>query len=129
MFDIEKRLESLGYTLNDSDKWMIEFMLEKVTNTIKNDCNVSAIPEGLHQIAVDMVCGEFLFAKKQSGQLGGFNVELSSAILKQTQSGDTNVVFAFDGIQTPEQRLDAVIKYLMNYGRGQFASYRRLKWT
>ena len=128
--DVKKRLESLGYAFDDvADKWMVEFIIDKVTNTIKNECNVTAIPEGLNQVAVDMVCGEFLLAKKGSGQLDGFNVDLNSAGLKQTQSGDTNVVFAVDNLQSNEQRLDFLIKYLMNIDRAQFATYRRLKWT
>ena len=126
--DVTKRLESLGYTAEATDKWAIDFIIEKVTNTIKNECNVGKIPEGLHQIAVDMVCGEFLMMKKASGQLDGFEVDLNTAGLKQLQEGDTNVVFAVDSIASPEQRLDALIKHLMNYDRKQFATYRRLKW-
>jgi hypothetical protein len=127
--DIKQRLESLGYTFDVADEWVLNFLIEKVTNTIKNECNVTAIPEGLNQVAVDMVCGEFLLMKKGSGQLDGFNVDLNTAVLKQVQEGDTNVVFAVDQTASAEQRLDALIYYLMNYGKNQFITYRRLKWT
>jgi hypothetical protein len=90
---------------------------------------VTAIPDGLNQIAIDMVCGEFLLAKKGSGQLGGFKVDLNSAALKQTSSGDTSVTFAVESLKSNEQRLDFLISWLMNVDRAQFATCRRLKWT
>ena len=126
--DIIKRLASLGYVFDSADDWVLNFIVDKVTNTIKNECNVIEIPDGLHQIAVDMVCGEFLMMKKGSGQLDGFEVDLDSAALKQIQEGDTSVSFAIEAVASPEKRLDALISYLMNYGRSQFITYRRLKW-
>ena len=124
------RLKSLGYELDEEkDGWVVTFLIDKVINTIRNECNVSVIPDGLMQVAVDMVCGEFLKGKKASGQLSGFEVDLNSATLKQTSSGDTSVTFAVDGLQSNEQRLDYLIEHLMNYGRAQFITYRRLKWT
>lgn len=127
--DVDMRLQSFGYTVQDSDSWAVAFAVQKVANEIKNECNLTAIPEGLIQVAVDMVCGEFLLAQKGSGQLNGFNVDLNSAALKQVQEGDTNVVFAVEGVASPEKRLDALINYLIGYGKGQFVTYRRLKWT
>jgi len=127
--DVDLRLQSLGYTVSESDSWAVAFAVQSVVNRIKNECNIAAVPEGLIQVAVDMVCGEFLLAKKSSGGLEGFNVDLNSAALKQTQSGDTNVVFAVEGVNSAEQRLDTVIKWLINYGKSQFITYRRIKWT
>jgi len=127
--DIIKRLASLGYTFNeDRDGWVIGFLVDKVTNTIKNETNLTEIPEGLHQIAVDMVCGEFLKAKKASGDLGGFEIDLDSAMLKQKSQGDTSFSFAVDKMQSAEERLDTVIDHLLNYGKPQFLAFRRLKW-
>lgn len=124
--DVVKRLESLGYTATEADAWVLGFIIEKVENHIKNDCNVSEVPDGLHQIAVDMVVGEFLFQKKSTGQLTGFDME---AVVKQVQEGDTSVTYAIgEGSSTPEQRFDSLVHYLMSYGKGSFASYRRIKW-
>lgn len=123
---VYKRLGSFSYTITESDDWTISFAIQKVENNIKNSCNVTSIPDGLFQTAVDMVCGEFLFTKKQSGKLEGFNLEAS---LKSVQAGDTTVTFAFgSGSMTPEQRLDALLSYLMTNGRGEFACYRKIKW-
>ena len=54
-----ERLESFGYLLKDGDEVILAFSLQKVENTIKNDCNVSSVPKGLVSIAIDMAVGEF----------------------------------------------------------------------
>lgn len=121
--DVLERLDSFGYVVKDSDAWMISFSVQKVENTIKNECNVLAVPKGLHNVAVDMVCGEFLFALKQVGKLEDF--ELDQAVLK-VSLGDTSV--DFDSSNTPEERLNLLLNYLQNNGRGELISYRRIKW-
>ena len=124
--DVTKRLESFGYEVTEADNWIIEFLIQKIENSIKADCNINTIPEELHEIAVDMVVGEFLLNKKSRGQLEGFDLE---AAVKQIHEGDTSVTFAIgDGSKTPEERLDELILYLMNYGKGKFAAYRCIKW-
>jgi len=124
--DVTKRLESFGYEVTEADNWMIEFLIQKIENSIKADCNINTIPEELHEIAVDMVVGEFLLNKKSREQLEGFDLE---AAVKQIHEGDTSVTFAIgDGSKTPEERLDELILYLMNYGKGKFAAYRCIKW-
>lgn len=122
-----KRLESLGYTIQDGDGWMIGFSTQKVENHINNSCNTTSIPDGLKCTAVDMICGEFLFALKQTGKLNeAFDLE---AAVKQVQTGDTNVTFAVgEGSQTPEQRLNALLSYLMTNGEGDFVCYRKIRW-
>lgn len=125
---VKERLQSLGYTVKDSDDIAINFAMQKVENTIKNDCNISAIPEGLMNIAIDMVVGEFLMSKKTFAPNDLLNFNLDSAI-KQIQEGDTNISFAVgEGSKTDEQRLDGFIDYLLNYGRDEFITYRRFRW-
>ena len=125
---IKARLQSLGYTVKDSDDMAISFAMQKVENTIKNDCNISAIPDGLMNIAIDMVVGEFFMSKKTFAPNDLLNFNLDSAI-KQIQEGDTNISFAVgEGSKTDEQRLDGFIDYLLNYGRDEFITYRRFRW-
>lgn len=125
---IKERLQSLGYTLKDSDDIAINFAMQKVENTIKNDCNVSAIPDGLTHVAINMVVGEFLMSKKTFAPNDLLNFNLDSAV-KQIQEGDTNISFAVgEGSKTDEQRLDGFIDYLLNYGRDEFITYRRFRW-
>lgn len=126
---ILQRLMSFGYTPSEKDSWMITFCMQKVENHIKNSCNISEIPDELKEIEIERICGEFLFSKKQTGQLNaenGFNVEMA---IKQVQAGDTNVTFAVgEGSETLETKLNALISYLMNYGEGDFICYRQIKW-
>lgn len=123
-----KRLEGFGYKLKTGDNAVLKFAVEKVTNTIKNDCNVSAVPEGLMNIAVDMAAGEFLGAKKAFSPSDIEGLDLGPAV-KQIQVGDTNTVFSVgDGSLTPEQRFDLLVERLLNYGREEFACYRKIRW-
>jgi len=125
LLSVIERLESFGYTIKETDNYIIAFSAQKVENTIKNECNVTVIPDGLINIAIDMICGEVLFTKKQTGQLEGFSLETS---LKSVQAGDTTVSFAVEGSMTPEQRLNNLISYLLSNGRGEFVCYRKIKW-
>lgn len=126
--EVEERLESFGYEIQDGDEIILNFCISKVTQTILNDCNVSEIPDGLVYIAIDMVCGEFLTAKKTFApdSIAGLNLDYA---IKAVQTGDTNTTFATgEGTQTAEQRLDAFINWLLTYGRDQFSCYRKLRW-
>lgn len=126
--DVIERLASFGYIVAESDKWALNFIIEKVQNHIKNSCNICKIPDGLYQIAVDMVCGNFLYEKKATDPDSFTNFDLEMAV-KQIQEGDTNITFAVgEGSYTPEQRLDAFISYLITYGEKDFVSYRCMKW-
>ncbi|HFL2413455.1 TPA: hypothetical protein ACG3O0_003255 [Clostridioides difficile] len=123
--EIEKRLESFGYILKDGDKWLINFVREKIENIIKLDCNISEIPKELHNIEIDMIAGEFLFTKKNMGQLDMESLNFE-AVEKSISEGDTKVDFAIS--QTPEQRFDSLIAYLTTYGKNKILTFRCLRW-
>ena len=120
--DVTKRLLSYGYTVTSEDAWVLTFIITKVENHIKDQCNITVVPEGLREVAVDMVVGEFMQGKKSMGQLTGINLE---AIVKSIQEGDSKVEFA--GERSTEQRLEVLIAYLM-HSNMNFATYRRIKW-
>lgn len=125
---VKDRLKSFGYELQKDDEITLNFCIQKVENTIKNDCNLSHIPEGLINIAVDMAVGEFLTAKKtfSPDSIAGLDFDLA---VKQVQTGDTNITFSVgEGSLTDEQRLSAFLNYLLTYGRSEFSCYRRIKW-
>ncbi|HBF6827909.1 TPA: hypothetical protein KOT89_000206 [Clostridioides difficile] len=126
--NIEKRIQGFGYTLKDRDKWLIDFIREKIENIIKLDCNISEIPKELHNIEVDMIVGEFLFTKKNMGQLDIESLNFE-AVEKSISEGDTKVDFAIgSGSQTPEQRFDSLIAYLTTYGKNKILTFRCLRW-
>ena len=121
--DITARLASFGYTVTADDTWVLNFIISKVQDYIKADCNITSVPEGLHAISVDMAVGEFLLSKKSTGQLTGINTEVA---IKQVQEGDTNI--SFDTTYSAEQKLNSLISYLMNYGKGALTAYRCIRW-
>ncbi|UWD48759.1 hypothetical protein NYR90_00130 [Clostridioides difficile] len=126
--NIEKRLQGFGYTLKDGDKWLIDFVREKIENSIKLDCNINEIPKELYNIEIDMIVGEFLFTKKNMGQLDIESINFE-AVEKSISEGDTKVDFAIgSGSQTPEQRFDSLIAYLTTYGKNKILTFRCLRW-
>lgn len=125
---LRERLAAFGYEVQPADEALLGFALDKAVGSIKNDCNLADLPEGLQRIAVEWAAGEFLQAKKAFApdDLAGLDLE---AAVKQIQAGDTTVVFAAgEGSQTPEQRLNGLINYLLSYGRSELACYRRFRW-
>lgn len=125
---VKERLKSFGYELQEGDEFALTFSIQKVENTIKNDCNSSSIPDDLVNIAVDMAVGEFLMAKKTFApdKIAGLDLEYA---VKQIQIGDTNTVFATgEGSLTAEQRLNQFLNYLLTYGRDQISCYRTIRW-
>ena len=123
--DVISLLNAFGVTGAEADP-LIDFVLDSVVERVKNETNLNTIPEGLKKLAVEMALGQYLSLKKNLGQLEGFDLE---AAVKQIQEGDTNTVFAIgEGNTTPEQRLDALINYLMNGRTREFIKYRRLVW-
>lgn len=125
--DVIALLDALGVT-GAGDDPLIPYMVDSVTERVKNETNQSEIPEGLHYVAVELAAGEYLKFKKNAGQLDADGLNLDAAV-KQIQEGSTNVVFAVgDGSWTPEQRLETLITRLTCDRTGEFMRYRRLVW-
>ena len=120
-----KRLVSFGYNLKEDDGWMICFAIQKVENHIKNSCNTTSVPDGLFNVAVDMVCGEFIFTQKQTGKLELADLDLNGAITS-IHEGDATVQFA--GGSSDEEKFNELLNYLLHNGEGDFVCYRKLKW-
>lgn len=127
--DVLGMLETLGYTVQDGDQFLLGFTMRSVEAEIKSACNVSSIPPELMAAAVKMVVGNVLYSKKQSGELQGFSLNFDP-IVKEVQEGDTNVVFGIgQGLQkTPDQQFTEMVDWLMTCGKRMYGSYRRLRW-
>ena len=119
------RLAAFGYFPNENDAWAICFAVQKVENHIKNSCNVTSIPEGLFHIAVDKVCGEFLFTQKQTGKLNLDKLDLTGAI-KAISEGDTTVQFVES--ESDGMKINALVNFLINHGEGELVCFRKIKW-
>lgn len=125
--DVISLLAAMGVAGAGEDPLLV-FVVNSVTERVKNETNQPEIPEGLRYMAAGMTVGEYLNLKKSTGQLDVEGLDLEAAI-KQIQEGDTNTVFAVgEGSQTPEQRLDTLIHYLIAGRTGEFLRYRRIVW-
>ena len=120
-----KRLDSFGYIPSENDVFAIGFGVQKVENIIKNDCNVTEIPEGLVCHAVDMVCGEFLSIKYRTGQLELSSLDLDGSLASVTVGGAS---VSFDNNTSDDGKFNALVSVLIGSGRGEFSCYRKIKW-
>lgn len=124
--NIVDRLKQLGYTAAAEDDKAIQFELTKILNYVKNYCNITNIPEILDPRIVDRVCSEFLFYKKNSGSLEGFNYD---TVIKSIKEGDTTLTYAVgQGEDTPENRFDSFVKRLERGFDKWITPHRRLRW-
>ncbi|MEK3974740.1 hypothetical protein [Psychrobacillus sp. FSL K6-1267] len=127
---VKLRLAMFGIPVSNdpknTDDMMLTFIIEKVTNHIKNQTNLYSIPDGLREIAIDMVVGEFLYTKKSMGLLNidSLNFEV---MVKQVQDGDTNTVFAVEEGMSLENQFNHFLSYLQ-HPNADFAKYRVLTW-
>lgn len=119
---VKSRLKALGYEAGDDDISAIAFAIEKTQWEIKNECNIHSIPDGLRNAAIDMACGNFLRAKKESGRLLDFNAEDA---VKSIREGDTQITYA---VEDGASAIDRLINYLTDAGKPQLVTYRRLVW-
>lgn len=127
---VKERLRSLGIAVSSeptsTDDYLINFAVKKTVDHINNQTNLTAVPEGLTNVAIDMAVGEFLFTKKSMGllQIDALNFELIS---KRIKDGDTDVEFAVDAKSTPEARFNSFLNHLQ-HNEVDFTRYRVLLW-
>lgn len=124
--DVIERLKQLGYVASESDYATIDYELKKTLNYVKNYCNITTIPEILDPRIIDRTCSDFLYYKKNSGSLNGFNYD---TVIKSIKEGDTTISYAVgQGEDTPENRFDAFVKSLERGFDKWCTPYRRLRW-
>ncbi|WNY26195.1 hypothetical protein [Methanolapillus millepedarum] len=129
--DVKMRLKQFGYAADDSDNDEITWCKNKIERKILDFCHIPKVPSGLYYVEVDMICGEFLFEKKSTGDVSKFeNIDLKKPITQSITEGNTSVVFTTP-TSTPSSRLDSFIQALRNGGPGamsQLVRHRRLAW-
>lgn len=124
--DIIERLSHLGYTVTEADNNHIEYELDKFTKYVLNYCNITEIPEIVTPRLIDRICSEFLFYKKNSGTLEGFDYD---AVVKSIKEGDTTIQYAVgQGEDTAENRFDSMVKQLERGFDKWLTPHRRLRW-
>lgn len=126
---ITKRLKDLGYEYDESkDKEILEsFVIPKIENHLKNETNQDKVLDELKYIAIDMVCGEFLLAKKNSGQFG-IDESKASSNLKRLTEGDVTYEYAVTDGESADTKLDALLNYLLHGHDDELITFRKLRW-
>ena len=123
---VVNRLKQLGYTATEEDADAIEFELNKTINYALNYCNITEIPEIVEPRIIDKACSDFLYFRKNSGNLEGFNYD---EVIKSIKEGDTTIQYAVgQGEDTPENRFDAFVKKLELGFDKWLTPHRRLRW-
>lgn len=122
---VVERLMSFGVAPTDEDAWMIAYTTKGTVNHVLNQINHQKVPEGLHEVVVDMICGELLNAKFLSGQLDLDSLNLDGMI-QSVKEGDTTVNFSAEG--SDEAKLKNLLSWLMQ-GKGcDLLCYRKMRW-
>ena len=124
--NVIERLKQLGYVASDNDYEQIDYELNKILDYVMVYCNITIIPDILDKRIIDRVCGDFLFYKKNSGSLEGFNYD---AVIKSIKEGDTTLTYAVgQGEDTPENRFDAFVKSLDRGFDKWLTKFRCIRW-
>lgn len=122
---VAKRLVSFGYTPTEEDAWMIAFTMQKVMHHVLNEINHTKVPDELFEVVVDMVCGEFLLVKFQTGKLVLDSLDLDGMIQSVTE-GDTTVSFSTEG--SDESKFNSLLTWLIQGKGSDLLCYRKMRW-
>lgn len=122
---VEWRLQSLGYTPKSNDRAVIEYTITKISNHVKNTCNIAIIPKKLETFVVDLACADILREKRNTHQLADEELD---KIIKSIQEGDTSVTYEIGQEDlTPVQKFDNLLKSLDKH-KNELITFRRIAW-
>ena len=97
----------------------IDFISEVVERSILNDINQAEVPVELERVVTYRTLGELI--KLQGKNILGDTDDMAKPI----EIGDTKIEFNGEPLSV---RLTTLADALTNYGKGELACYRRLKW-
>lgn len=123
---VTDRLKQFGYEVTENENSQVDFELNLTIEYVKNYCNITTIPKILDNRIIDKVAALYLFNRKNSGKLEGFDYE---SVIKQIKEGDTTVQYAVgQGEDTPENRFDSFVKQLERGFDKWLVPHRALRW-
>ena len=117
-----QRLGTLGHTVAEGDKWLIDFITDKTFDHVRIVCNITEIPAELEHIICDMVAGEFLKQLYDTGKLTEVQIEQT---LASVTMGDTSMSFANSGDKVAAFK--ALLDGMINKD-GELVCFRCLRW-
>lgn len=121
--DVKERLNNLGFETGESDDATLVFLISKISQTVKNECNVEEVPEELKYRLIDWVCGEFLQTQFDLGEIDIENVDFTG--ITSIKEGDTTVSFGSDSSGTT--KFHDLVNTLLS-GKVEILCFRRLRW-
>lgn len=125
---VKLRLKMFKITASTEDEDILEYLINKSLNSINNITNqnytADTFPAYIFEIWVDKVAGEYINLKKTTGELPeDYDLLL---LVNQVKLGDTSVNLGEGTASSDEQRLNAVINFLM-FGRDrELIVFRRM---
>lgn len=123
---VTDRLKQFGYEVTEKETSQVDFELSLTIDYVKNYCNINTIPTLLDNRIIDKVAALYLFNRKNSGKLEGFDYD---SVIKQIKEGDTTVQYAVgQGEDTPENRFDSFVKQLERGFDKWLTPHRALRW-
>lgn len=123
--NFELILHEYGYNFQSSDSYILELFKDRVKESILNKTNQKELPNGLKNVYINRVIGEFLDFKYNLNQLNLENVTFDRMV-KSITEGDTSVTYMDEESDTAKLR--GFIDTLKNYGADQLVMYRRIIW-
>lgn len=125
--DIIKLLEYYGYKANETEGDIIDYVLERSRQYIKNFCNISVIPKELKPLLKEMATGEFLQLKMLTNPEGFEGLDFEAEGIKSISEGDVSISF------NSGTEASAVAKYTALIDRlrcrdDELIAFRRLRW-
>lgn len=121
--DVKARLNNLGFETSEADDATLAFLISKISQTVKNECNVEEVPEELKYRLIDWVCGEFLQAQFDLGKIDLEGLDLSG--ITSIKEGDTTVSYG-TGTSGATQFYDLINTLLS--GKVEILCFRKLRW-
>lgn len=125
---VKLRLKMFKIVPTKDDEDILEYLINKSLNSINNITNqnytADTFPAYIFEIWVDKVAGEYINLKKTTGELPeDYDLLL---LVNQVKLGDTSVNLGEGTASSDEQRLNAVINFLM-FGRDrELIVFRRM---
>lgn len=119
--EVIEYLKIIAPNMTKFENSLIEFKTNKVINKVKNITKNEEI-EDLHEIIIEMICGEILLFMKNSGQDIGISVEKE---IKSIKEGDTDITFT--DTTSKSQELDNLINKLL-HENFDYSPYSKMGW-
>ena len=119
--EVIEYLKIIAPNMTKIENSLIEFKTNKVINKVKNITKNEEI-EDLHEIIIEMICGEILLFMKSSGQDIGISVEKE---IKSIKEGDTDITFT--DTTSKSQELDNLINKLL-HENFDYSPYSKMGW-